>query len=55
VSSDLVGGLNTAAQVVSTFETRIDNNITLDFGNGDQIIFESDITSVELINALYIF
>ena len=55
LSTDLTGGITDAASIVATFQTRINGDMALDFGNGDQIIFDDDPTITELIDVLYTF
>lgn len=54
LSTELTNGLTNSADIVEQFETRIGGRVALSFGGGDEIIFDTDVTTAQLIDSMYL-
>ena len=55
LSTDLTDGLTDARDIVARFETTYEGDVALSFGGGDMIVFDTAVTSAELIDVIYTF
>lgn len=55
LSRDLTGGLTSARDIVNTFQTTVGSDVALVFNSNDRIVFDTDVTTAELIEVIYSF
>ena len=55
LSRDLTGGLTSARDIVNAFETTVSGQVALVFNSNDRIIFDTDVSTAELIEVIYTF
>ena len=55
LSRDLTGGLTSARDIVNAFQTTVSGDVALVFNSNDRIVFDTDVTTAELIEVIYSF